>query len=275
MIGVRISSLLLFSFAAHHAYGGSLARIRIVHPHSHHCLNIAAFATSDAESTIALSVEDNADYSIRKVSSKARALDVKVFRGFSISAHEYISEQHRNNGNDVSETQAIDFLMKNYDDNGNYIMHNIIEPDLYVPEIYFAAVYNGAEQEKIQLFERQNGIIGVVSSQLRRSAPSTDVALSPSALTTASIPSPHVYVANMRVHDKMRRQGVGKALLSSVLAHTISTKDRMNETIPIVLSVENDNFGAIQLYVQFGFEYFEKNKFYSLMMLWPKRVPRQ
>jgi len=275
MIGARISSLLLLQFGSHHAYGDSPARIRIVHPHSHRCLNIATFAASGAESTIALNVDDNADYSIRKVSNKARALDVKVFRGFSISAHEYILEQHRKNGYDVSETQAIDFLMMNYDDDGNYIMHNIIEPDLYVPEIYFAAVYNGAEQEKTQLFERQNGIIGVVSAQLRRSAPITDGSSSPSEVTTATIPSPHIYVANMRVHDKMRRKGVGKALLSSVLAHTISTKDRLNETIPLVLSVENDNLGAIQLYEQFGFEYFEKNKFFSLMMLWPERVTGQ
>lgn len=271
MIGHRISSLLLLQFDEHHACGSlSLARTRHVHPQ--HFLNIAAFATSDAESTIALNVDRQTDYSIRKVSNKARALDVKVFREFSISAPEYILEQHRKNGYDVSETQAIDFLMMNYDDDGNYIMHNIIEPDLYVPEIYFAAVYNGAEQEKTQLFERQNGIIGVVSAQLRRSAPITDGSSSPSEVTTATIPSPHIYVANMRVHDKMRRKGVGKALLSSVLAHTISTKDRLNETIPLVLSVENDNLGAIQLYEQFGFEYFEKNKFFSLMMLWPERV---
>jgi ribosomal protein S18 acetylase RimI-like enzyme len=69
----------------------------------------------------------------------------------------------------------------------------------------------------------------------------------------------------------MRRQGVGKALLSSVVAHTLTPNEWVDETtsIPLVLSVENDNIGAIQLYRHFGFEYVEKNKFFSLMLLLP------
>ena len=52
--------------------------------------------------------------------AKANALDVKVFRGFSNSAKEYVAEQHLLDI-DISETQAVDIIMKIYHDNGDYI----------------------------------------------------------------------------------------------------------------------------------------------------------
>ncbi len=257
MIGVRVSFLMLLPIdARRHVHGCSLARICLkVRPQNP---NLAAFSTSVGADTDS-NLHDNVNYSIRQVSNKARALDVKVFRGFSVSAREHIVDQQRKNGEEVSEAQAIDFLMKNYDNDGNYIMAGGMKS--YEPETYFAAMYNGAERERMECFSRQNGIIGVVSAQLRRRTPLGD---DPSELTATP---PHIYIANMRVHDNMQRQGVGKALLSSVIAHAISLNERMDEAISLVLSVENDNLGAIHLYEQLGFEYVEKNKFFGLMLL--------
>lgn len=224
----------------------------------------ASFATTDTDAET--SQYGDVDYSIRRVSTKARALDVKVFRGFSISASDYASDQHRN-GTYVSETQAVDFLMKNYDDEGNYVMQG--ETHSYLPEIYFAATYHGADPEKTNSFARQNGIIGVVSAQLRRRAPLLRGSSTVNDSSTI-IPMPHVYVANMRVDDRMRRRGVGKALLSSAVAHALSNWNGIDVTLPLVLSVENENHGAIQMYEQFGFEFIEKNSFFRLMILWPR-----
>ena len=266
-----MSPLLLLMIDAHHAHDCSLGRIRLKHRlRPLYSTRRAAFATIVKDADANIHRHDSVDYSIRQVSNKARALDVKVFRGFSISAREYILEQHRNSGKDLSMAQAVDVLMKNYDDDGNYIMQ-VEQESYYEPETYFAAIYNGAELEKMEFFSRQNGILGVVSAQLRRPAPREDDDSSGSEVISATIPSPHIYIANMRVHDKMRRQGVGKALLSSVVAHTLTLNEWVDETtsIPLVLSVENDNIGAIQLYRHFGFEFVEKNKFFGLMLLLP------
>lgn len=213
----------------------------------------------------------NNDYYIQKASSKAMALDIKVFRGFApITAQEYINEQ-RHIGYDICMTEAIDYLMKNYDDDGNYIMKssggtpNTNDIDAvedytttyYVPETYFVAIYNGTEMEAA--FHRQNGIVGVVSAHPRCS--------STLQLPVSLLPSTHdlVYVANLRVHDKMQRLGVGKALMSSVIAWN----QQMHEeaTMPLVLSVDNDNTAAIRLYKILGFDFIERRMYHSLMKI--------
>ena len=200
----------------------------------------------------------NNDYYIQQVSSKAMALDIRVFRGFApITAREYINEQRRF-GYDISMTEAIDYLMKNYDDDGNYIMKssgdtshmsntNIVAEDYtttyYVPETFFVAVYNGTEM--VASFHRQNGIVGVVSAHPR----CTSTLQLPVIILRST--HDHVYVANLRVHDKMQRLGVGKALMLSVIAWN----QQMHEdaTMPLVLSVDNDNTAAIRLYKKVGF----------------------
>ena len=216
----------------------------------------------------------NEEYFIEHVTSKARALDVCVFQGTSVTAHEYVLEQKKN-GTNITEQEAIDMLMKNYDDDGNYV-YTIPQ---YEPETYFVAVYNETgtdgktasdsegKDELIKTYARQGGIVGVVSAQLRRQAPfiagpSTDDAPLPSV----PIPSPHVYVANMLVDDKMRRKGVGMALLSSVLQYTKSWNEKINDEIPIVLSVDSNNVGAIKLYEQFGCEVLERNDHFCMMV---------
>jgi ribosomal protein S18 acetylase RimI-like enzyme len=211
-------------------------------------------------------IDDNDDYFVERSSSKARALDVKVFRGFSSSAREYASEQ-RLVGNDLSEERAVDFLMKDHDEDGNYVMEGTYANDgPYVPETYFVAIYNGTVPSRMESFARQNGIVGVVSAQPRASLVADDDD-SPTAVGLPSIvrpiPSPHVYVANMRVDERMQRRGVAMALLSSV----ISWNARMHGATPMVLSVDNDNVGAIRLYEKFGFDYLEQNSHYCVMIL--------
>ena len=266
---------------------------------------------------------DYADYFIERVSSKARALDVKVFRGFaSSSALEYISEQRhtgKNDGDDASsETQeAVEYLMRDHDENGNYVMPRVgritrrIDHDdgggggvggggggtEYIPETFFVAIYNGTTTDEpggggADSFARQNGIVGVVSAQPR----------APSSLPVAAvavddvkdgggggggggggIPSPHVYVANLKVDERMRRRGVAAALMSSVISWNEMRDDKSHDdddddgtttmtttvmtTTPLVLSVDNDNAGAIRLYERFGFGYLQRNDDYCVMIL--------
>jgi len=74
--------------------------------------------------------------------------------------------------NIISEEEAIDFIMKNYHDNGDYKFNN--NPH-YGPETYFMAIYDHNDIENndddTQLFTRTNGVVGVVSAQLRKRAP--------------------------------------------------------------------------------------------------------
>ena len=214
------------------------------------------------------------DYFIQQVTLKSSALDVKVFRGFTNSAKEYVLEQQELD-NVISETQAVDYIMKNYHPNGDY-MYNT---PYYEPESYFMAIYNGTESDDTLSFARPNGIVGVVSAQLRRKAPLIAAAGSSQSdethtvLPSVSLPSPHVYVANMRVDTKMQRKGIAMALLTAVKEYAISWRValHMNEDIPIILSVDNVNLPATALYEKFGFEYLEHNDVFRMMILWPRK----
>ncbi|KAL7541681.1 hypothetical protein ACHAWF_006995, partial [Thalassiosira exigua] len=184
------------------------------------------------------------DYFIQQVSTKAGALDSKVFGWRSGTAREYVLEQGLS-GNSVSEEEAVDSIMRDYDESGKY------ERTLpqYEPEQTFVAIYNGAEGEPLGLgdsFVRQNGVVGVVTAQLRRrspliAGPSNSDDPSADAVPSVPLPSPHIYIANMNVGEKMRRKGVGLALLSAVGKYANRWAEVMDEKIPLVLSVENDN----------------------------------
>ncbi len=263
-----LSTLLLvlsvsFPVTSFHTSSSSSLRPTSTSRHQH-----TATATTDATDGILI---DTKDFSIERVSTKARALDVRVFRGFSISAAEYISEQHEL-GNEVSETMAVDRLMKNYNENGQYVMKqnniNILQND---SENYFIALYNGTDTLCELSMARQNGLAGCVRTQLNRQlplkvGPSSDGTPSTFVLSpTVTLPSSHLYVANMRVGDSMRRRGIGMALLSSIKDY-VSTLGE-DKDIPLVLSVDSDNVGAIQLYEKFGFEYLERNSDWGTMIL--------
>ena len=112
------------------------------------------------------------------------------------------------------------------------------------------------------LFERTNGVVGVISAQLRKRP-------------TPKISTPHVYIANMRVDAKMKRKGIAMALLSAVQDYTKSLlwsseeEDELNDGIilPMVLSVDTDNLPAIKLCEKFGLGYLDRNDVFCMMTL--------
>ena len=211
-----------------------------------------------------------ADYYIEESDTKQRALDVQVFRGLSSSAGEHRSEQRRL-GNDISEQEAVDLLMEKYDESGRYVAYRVPGHE---PQTYFVALYKyntDTEISREDAFSRQNGIVGVVSAQLRRRLPlivGTEPA--PTALwDSVMLPSPHVYVANMSVEIIMRRKGVASELLGAIRKYASDWSDHVGEKIPLVLTVDNGNDGAIRLYEKAGFQYMGKNDDSGTMILWP------
>ncbi len=246
-------------------------------------------------------------YVIEQVNSKRRALDVKVFRQFSISAAEFLISANNKRDNDncncddgskvtldpcntltggeasitcrrtvklMTEEEAIDLLMPGYDEFGNYILQSAATTTSTTiatsaaatssfpstnSEVYFVAVLNDDDANGKD-FNNQNGVVGVVSAKLHH------------------FPSPHVYLANMRVHPLVQRRGIGSALLSSVCQyaeslHVLSNKqyydgncnDGTLKCQKVVLSVDNDNSQAITMYEKFGFRYLERNEVFGVM----------
>lgn len=248
------------------------------HQPSHHVF-LSSSSTTDSNIACSSSTDSTPnidDFFIQQVTLKASALDVKVFRGFSKTAGEHVLQQLQlTPPNIMSEEEAIDFIMKNYHDNGDYMYNN--HPH-YGPETYFMAIYeyndNIESNDDTMLFTRTNGVVGVVSAQLRKRAPliagqrTTDNEdKETNVLPAVSLPSPHVYVANMSVDNKMQRKGIAMSLLQAVKVYTKSLIDELNEDIPIILSVENDNLPAIKLYEKFGFQYLETNDEFRVMIL--------
>lgn len=230
-------------------------------------VTLASSSTSNNE-YISDADEAKKDYIIEHITMKDEALlDVGLFRGLGRAASS-IEHSQSIGTNDMSIKESIAFFMTNYDSN---------LPPHYEAESYFVALYNGTNDELRCSFAGQNGIVGIVSAQIRRRAPliagpsnsgEDDDGDDSTALPSVPLPSPHVYIANMRVDDKMRRKGIGLALLSSVQEYARSWSKEMGEdSIPLVLSVDSDNKAAIRLYERFGFEYIEKNDIFCMMIL--------
>ncbi|KAL7487436.1 hypothetical protein ACHAW6_015354 [Cyclotella cf. meneghiniana] len=236
-------------------------------------------------------------YRIEMVNAKRRLLDVMVFRGFSMTPGEFICKLNHPIINELThnrrrfencaamtEDHVVNLLMPDYDERGRYIGFRSKQTN-YEQEVYFVAVYcsdcglipNGGVDDNanidLALCERTNGVIGVVSAQQRDCSPSirdssdTDQQV---ANLEVHIPFPHVYLANMRVHESFRRMGVGRSLLSSVLEYAQSlSHDKHIQTgahLPIVLSVDNDNTVAVSTYEKFGFVYLGKNNNFGTMV---------
>ena len=213
--------------------------------------------------------ESKTSYHIEEVNTKRRALDVRVFRGLSESPADYISNQFNEEGkNIISEDEAVDLLMPHYDENGRYTK---MQPN-QDQEVFFAAIYNPDNSDTnadFRLFEDTNGVIGVVSAQLRQQSPfivGSSVNSTDHTNPAVQIPSPHLYLANMRVHEKLRRRGIGVKLLSAVVEYANKLNEKYQGNLPIVLSVDNDNTAAIKMYENFGFEYMEKNDVFRMMI---------
>jgi ribosomal protein S18 acetylase RimI-like enzyme len=225
---------------------------------------------SDADNT-----NNRRDFYIEKVTTKARALDVRVFRGFSMSAAEYVLDQQQS-GTEMSESMAINLLMKDYNDQGHYVVKDTIIKNKNKPQIiiepahYFVAISNVTDMSSCDLdIARHNGLVAVVSAQLRHHSPlmMTSPCSNDDGIHHAldvSIPLSHLYIANMRVGDSMQRRGIGMSLLSSIKDYANALGKENN--IPLVLSVDNNNLNAIQLYEKFGFQFLERNSDFGTMI---------
>lgn len=222
---------------------------------------------SEDINTMDQSLRSKQNLIIERVNTKKRSLDVQIFRGFTISPAEYISEKHINEHlTALTESDVIDILMPGYDDRGNYINH--VSP--HKRAVQFAAIHHhdvGSEEDALlsRRFYRQNGVMGVVSAQIRFQ----DSALMVSPETIADISGldavlpQHVYLANLRVDDQMRRKGVGSALLNAVVEYAIAESGPQM----VLLSVENDNSGAIEMYKRGGFQYLDMNEEFGTMYM--------
>lgn len=190
---------------------------------------------------------------IEKVASKQRALDVKVFRQFSIPVEQYIVDYFEKNNILLTESEALDRLMPGFNDNGEYQKH--VGPG--EREVQFAAICDEHNSTLNERYSMTNGVMGVVCAQIRcRNNNSSDVVTN--HLSSSRVLPPHVYLANLRVDEMMRRKGIGTSLMKAVEEYASS-----NNINTIILSVDHDNHGAIQMYQRHGFEHVEENEGYE------------
>lgn len=189
---------------------------------------------------------------IEKVASKQRALDVKVFRQFSIPVEQYIVDYYEKNNIFLTESEALDRLMPGFNENGEYQKH--VGPD--EREVQFVAIYDEQNPTLDERYSMTNGVMGVVCAQIRCRNISSDVVTN--HLSSSKVLPPHVYLANLRVDEMMRRKGIGTSLMKAVEEYASS-----NNINTIILSVDHDNHGAIQMYQRHGFEHVEENEGYE------------
>jgi ribosomal protein S18 acetylase RimI-like enzyme len=201
--------------------------------------------------------------------------DGKVSRAFNYSITQ--QQQQILDSDDLAHA-VVDYIRKNYYGSAQ-CMNNY--PSYYEPETYFCALYNGRTVESTtqSLFADTNGIVGIVSAQLRKRAPliagpsinpnNNDSSETNNVHTpSVTLPIPHVYIANMKVDTKIQRRGIAMSLLCAVTEYTKSWCEEINENdIPMVLSVDNDNLPAINLYEKYGFTYLEQNDVFRMMIM--------
>lgn len=221
------------------------------------------------------------DVRIERVCTKQRALDVHVFRGWSVSAKEHMTElpnSVRRSSAAMTEEDAVNQLMRGYGSDGRYI-NTVSKND---PAIQFVTVYEPesclAEEHRDEsgsCYARQNGVVGAVDIQLRNVDSSMSIEEMKIKLSTiecnpigdsvhlfaeSSLP-PHVYLSNLRVDDQMQGCGIGSALVAAVTSF-VRTESPASM---ILLTVQNDNLSAIRAYFREGYAYLEKNEVYGKM----------
>ena len=190
---------------------------------------------------------------VEKVASKQRALDVKVFRQFSIPVEQYIVDYHEKNNVLLTESEALDRLMPGFNENGEYLKH--VGPD--EREVQFAAIYDEHNPILKERYSITNGVMGVVCAQIRCRNNSFDLMRTKNVSSSRVLP-PHVYLANLRVDEMMRRKGIGTSLMKAIEEYASS-----NNINTIILSVDPDNHGAIQMYQRHGFVHVQENEGYE------------
>ncbi len=197
---------------------------------------------------------------IERVSNRSRALDVKVFRGFSIPASEYIQKQLIEHNQVMTEQECIHILTSSYDDYGQDMSI------LGEPLVQFVAVvsYNqtitgdgiflsrntSTLSPSSIAHERTNGVVGVINAQIKRNVGSVDATIKNKYNNNNDIPWPHVSLKNLNVQTDFRLQGLASTLVNEVKQY--AEKEAINA---IVLEVECDNYGAVHLYLKEGFKF--------------------
>jgi RimJ/RimL family protein N-acetyltransferase len=167
------------------------------------------------------------DIAIEQVSDRCRALDVMVFRGFSISAKEYQYQYFTKHNQTISEQESVVRLTSGINDNG--CDTNILGGSV----VTFIARMLSDDSDK---FARTNGVIATVDAKV-----TTDCC---------------IILKNLNVDERVRRRGVASALVKAVKDFTRTTES-ISE---VVLDVDRQNLNAIALYEKEGFEFDEKVK---------------
>lgn len=211
---------------------------------------------------------DTRDYFIQQVHPKAKAIDIKSIQGSIAKSKKIFEQQQEGNGRSVYNG-AVCSIMSYYDEDG--IFKRDTTTLQYEPETHFVAICNGTKNnDKVwSKSPERDQIIGVVSAQLRSKSPLIAGSSNKTTLPSVPLPSPHVWISNMRVHDRVRRKGVGTALLSSVKTYAKNCIEHTTEKITLVLSVDYDNVGARIFYEKLGFEYLERNSVFCIMTMLP------
>ena len=200
-------------------------------------------------------------YVVKEVRTKQRALDVRVFRQFTCSVPQFLMEQSEKQTGvaSMNEKEALDHLMKGYDEQGKWINHvSVHEP----PVQYFA------------FSSSSDVVVGAVDAQIRNLSSLTRIPRNfGNEVTKDDIQEyecfekaenlpPHIYLSNMKVACEKKRRGIGSKLLDAVndyvqVSHGVEC---------IILNVYNDNVGARAMYEKYGFEYLHENIEYSTMI---------
>ena len=221
-------------------------------------------------------------FSIERVSTLSRALDVSVFRGWSMTAEEWIekrrNEQQRMGQQPLPDSrtsmicthdEAMRELMIGYDESGvNQLTFGTERP------VTFCAIGHGSEggigttEDDKGWMIRTNFAVGSVDCQVKTKQDKFSMRFFEIKLTGGEdsdgsapdweegnscehlIPFPHVCLKNLRVDERMRGRGVGLALVRAVKAYALEMG------VPaIVLDVEPSNVSAVNLYRREGFEF--------------------
>jgi ribosomal protein S18 acetylase RimI-like enzyme len=176
---------------------------------------------------------------IEPVSSRERILDLRVFRGFSISVSEFITNRHEESGGVISENAAVSQLTSSYNDDGTD------RKELGEPAAHFIAILcHEALQMSPHIHQRSNGVIASVEAKIIQCS----IDLHASGID--ELPSPHVSLKNLSVHSDFRRRGIASCLVEEILSYS-----RENDINSIILEVEFSNEKAILLYKKHGFNF--------------------
>jgi len=180
-----------------------------------------ALTRHDGAAAKACAIEGS--FTIERVSNRHRALDVLVFRGFSISAEEYQQKMMKENQEKITDDEALRRLTCGIDDSGRDTRI------LGGPVVTFVAICG-----KDDCFCRTHGVVATVDAKLNED---------------------HVYLKNLSVDERVRRRG-----LASLLVTALKMYAETAHADKVILHVERQNVNAIALYEKEGFVFAEEHE---------------